>query len=312
MGWGETKMAGNHIIECPKCGHENEATTASCANCHIDLKWALEHWGQYVTGAETAHAPLILVSDDDIDTGEITTLILKRGDYRTAQALDGPTTLALAEQLRPDLIVTDIMKPGMSGIEMISHLRVHPALRDIPVIVLSAGTGFERVSAAVEAGAACYLCKPNHPRRLLQVVSAVLAGAQLPPLILLVHGEIKRVEAIDTALVRAGCREWFEHDGEAAMRWARFLKPDLIVVASHLSDMSGLDLLAQLKADPSVSDIPVVVLAEESEPELQQQAMELGAHGVYSGPLHAEELWEVIRRTLGIEGPDPAGQSGAK
>jgi DNA-binding NarL/FixJ family response regulator len=57
-----------------------------------------------------------------------------------------------------------------------------------------------------------------------------------------------------------------------------------------MQDANGLDLLAQLKADPDVSSIPVLMLGNDPEAELERRARELGAYGVYIGPLDADKL----------------------
>jgi two-component system alkaline phosphatase synthesis response regulator PhoP len=72
--------------------------------------------------------------------------------------------------------LTDFMKPGMTGDEMISRLKSDPALSDIPVTVLAAGATDERIRMAMEAGATRYLIKPIGPDDLLAAVEEVLGG----------------------------------------------------------------------------------------------------------------------------------------
>ncbi len=292
-------------VECPKCGNQNDASAKTCANCGIDLKWALEHWSQYVSGPEEGHPPLILVSDDDPVTMELLGMMLEGAGYRVTAMIppavpyyggDGHEVLELAEHLLPDLITTDFAKPGMRGDEMIARLRSNPVLRDIPVVVISAGCMDDRFGAAMEAGATWYLCKPCHPHDLVLAVASILNDR---PVVQFVHDEIPG--GMYRTLGKNGYLVWaFRHRGDT-VRWVRLVKPDVIAVAFRLSDGEGLDVLAKLKADPGVSDIPVVMLAEEPDPELQRRAMELGAYGVYTGPLDADKLPEVLRAALGEE-----------
>jgi CheY-like chemotaxis protein len=285
-------------VRCPKCGNQNDASAKTCASCGIDLEWALEHWSQYVSGPEEGYPPLILISDDEPNTMTLIGMILERAGYRTARANSGggQQTLELAGHLLPDLITTDFMKPGMRGDEMIARLRSNPVLRDIPVMMLSAGCMDDRIKAAMEAGATWYLCKPFLPHDLVSAVASILNDR---PVVQFVHDEIPG--GMYRTLGKKGYLVWaFRHRGDT-VRWVRLVKPDVIAVAFHLSDGEGLDVLAKLKADPGVSDIPVVMLAKKPDPALQQRAMESGAYGVYTGPLDADKLPEVLRAALGEE-----------
>jgi CheY-like chemotaxis protein len=173
-------MADDSAIECPQCGHKGVPSEKGwgtlCAHCGIDLKWALERGSRYWTEGSASRSPLILLSEDEPAMLQLLGLILQQAGYRVARALDAFVTLELAGRLQPDLIITDFMKPGMRGDEMISRLRSDPALCDIPVIVLSAGATDERVRMAMEAGVTRYLFKPIAPNALLAAVEAVLGG----------------------------------------------------------------------------------------------------------------------------------------
>ncbi len=171
-------------VRCPKCGNQNDASAKTCANCGIDLEWALEYWSQYVSGPEEGYPPLILVSDDAPGAMVLTGMILERAGYRVTAMIppavryygDGHEVLELAGHLLPDLITTDFMKPGMRGDEMIARLRSNPVLRDIPVMVISSGCTDDRIKTAMEAGATRYLCKPFLPHELVSAVASILDG----------------------------------------------------------------------------------------------------------------------------------------
>ncbi len=103
----------------------------------------------------------ILIIDDDLAVRlRLCDLLALAGDFDVDECADGPSGLARAEEFRPDLVLLDIMMPGMTGFEVCARLRASPATREVPVIVLSAAEESEAMIRALEAGADDFLRKP--------------------------------------------------------------------------------------------------------------------------------------------------------
>lgn len=127
----------------------------------------------------------VLVVDDDPTIAEVVATYLARAGIDVEQAADGVTALAVAGRVRPDLVVLDLMLPGLSGLEVCRRLR--QARPDLPVIMLTAlGEESDRI-LGLETGADDYLVKPFSPRELVLRVQSVLrrtgdlpAGPGLP------------------------------------------------------------------------------------------------------------------------------------
>lgn len=117
-------------------------------------------------------APTILVCDDDPSLRELVRAVLGPR-YRFVEAADGIEALALAREERPDLIVLDVMLPGLSGIEVLEQIRGDAALRSLPVVVITAWSHAE-VEAHV-AGADRFVSKPFDPDLLSAAVEEMLA-----------------------------------------------------------------------------------------------------------------------------------------
>ena len=113
----------------------------------------------------------VLVVDDDAKTVELVKLYLKRDGYRVLTAYDGIEALRLAREGRPDLIVLDLMLPGINGLEICRTLR---AESDVPVIMLTAKTTDQDKLVGLDLGADDYVTKPFSPRELAARVRAVL------------------------------------------------------------------------------------------------------------------------------------------
>ena len=113
----------------------------------------------------------VLVVDDDVKTVELVKLYLNRDGYRVITAGDGNEALRLARENHPDLIVLDLMLPGMNGLEVCRILREES---DVPIIMLTALTTDEDRLKGLELGADDYVTKPFSPRELAARVRAVL------------------------------------------------------------------------------------------------------------------------------------------
>jgi class 3 adenylate cyclase len=123
-------------------------------------------------------APLVLVVDDNADMRGYVERILRK-EYRIILAKDGAEAFEQARRLRPELIVTDVMMPKMSGHDLLQAVRADKGLRSIPVIFLTARAGTEARVESLEAGADDYLSKPFDELELLaRVGNLIRARAQ--------------------------------------------------------------------------------------------------------------------------------------
>lgn len=115
---------------------------------------------EVVPPAAASHgAPLVLVVEDNADMGDFIRSSLEPA-YRVALALDGAQGLQQALALKPDLVLTDLMMPGMGGDELLRALRAAPALTDLPVVILTAKADTGQRARLLREGADDYLIKP--------------------------------------------------------------------------------------------------------------------------------------------------------
>ena len=115
--------------------------------------------------------PTILVGDDDPSLRELIRAVLGQR-YQFVEAADGREVLAVTREVRPDLIVLDVMLPGLSGIEVLDILRADEELRTTPVVVITAWSHAE--VDAWTAGADRFVSKPFDPDELSSAVEELL------------------------------------------------------------------------------------------------------------------------------------------
>jgi two-component system phosphate regulon response regulator PhoB len=122
----------------------------------------------------TREPPKILVVDDEPPLREL--VIVTLGDaYACVEVGDGDAALEQLREDRYDLVIIDVMMPGRSGIEVLHEMRSDDALRDVPVVVMSAWQSSQDVDAALAAGANGFLAKPFLLDDLESTVREVIA-----------------------------------------------------------------------------------------------------------------------------------------
>ena len=117
----------------------------------------------------------VLVVDDEPMARTMLRLILVRAGFDVREAEDGKTALAEVARIIPDLMILDIMMPGIDGFEVCSKLRGDVNTSDLPIIMLSAKTDAQSVEKGLQLGANRYLTKPVGPDELTKHVREVLS-----------------------------------------------------------------------------------------------------------------------------------------
>ena len=123
---------------------------------------------------------MILIVDDDPDIRTVLIHKLQQAGHDTWPAVDGPSGLAAAETLVPDLALLDWMLPGMSGLEVCRALRADHRLKHVPVLLFSARDQESDLEWAYAAGADEFVSKPFSPRRMLERINALLPPGAVP------------------------------------------------------------------------------------------------------------------------------------
>ena len=116
----------------------------------------------------------ILVVDDEPDVLELVVFHLKKEKYKVAIADNGDKALKIAREQVPNLIILDLMLPGISGLEICQLLKQNPKTTEIPILMLTARAGEEDRVRGLELGAHDYVTKPFSPRELVLRVNNLL------------------------------------------------------------------------------------------------------------------------------------------
>ncbi|MCS7258087.1 MAG: response regulator [candidate division WOR-3 bacterium] len=116
----------------------------------------------------------ILLVEDDKNLSEIVKFHLERIGFKVTVVTDGVSMFNELRQAKPDLIILDIMLPGLDGYKLCGLLKNYEPYKDIPIIIFTARTGEDAQKLAQEMGCDAFLTKPFNPTTLLSTINRVL------------------------------------------------------------------------------------------------------------------------------------------
>ena len=257
----------------------------------------------------------ILVVDDIEANVRLLEAKLSAEYYQVLSATDGPTALALAAAEHPDIILLDVMMPGMDGFQVCRRLKDDPATRHIPVVLVTALDGRADRIAGLEAGADEFLTKPiddlvmfarvRSLTRLKLVIDelqareasgrrmGVIAGAAAR-----LAGTGGRVLIVDdnerqgqrmSAELGVEHRPVVETDPEKAHLTARG-PVDLVIINIAAKAFDGLRFAAGLRSDPATRHLPILTVFDADDRVRAVKALELGVNDLLPRPVDPQEL----------------------
>ena len=123
----------------------------------------------------------ILLIEDNVQNRYLATFLLEKIGHRVISAPDGPQGIALAETLRPDLILLDIQLPGMDGYAVAGALRLLPTLRTTPIVAVTSYAMLGDREKSLAAGCNGYIEKPINPETFTEEIARFLPGRPPSP-----------------------------------------------------------------------------------------------------------------------------------
>ena len=122
-------------------------------------------------------ATVLIVDDNESNVALIRSMLLDQG-YEVRIARDGTGAMESVQQRRPDVILLDVMMPGMNGLQVLDRLKLDRKTTDIPVIMVTGKVEDADLLAGYENGADYYITKPFTPSQLLYALGLLIGGAE--------------------------------------------------------------------------------------------------------------------------------------
>jgi signal transduction histidine kinase/DNA-binding response OmpR family regulator len=258
----------------------------------------------------------ILVVDDHPNTA--TTLaraISQLGDgINVISATSGQQALEYANEDTVDVLITDMMMPGMNGLELIEHLQAHPAGRPLHIILMTAYDvpGLKETTRRLNIHNT--IIKPVPTERICQIVKQVLenmgpadvpAGTPETPhhfKIMIADDIPDNVNLLSRFISNEGYAYIVASNGVEVLEKARLEMPDLILLDVNMPEKDGFTALKELREDPEIRHIPVIILtAARPSPSDIHSGLSLGADDYVTKPFDKRELLARIRTKLRVK-----------
>lgn len=215
----------------------------------------------------------IVLVEDEKTLANLIELRLGRAGYKVETAYDGQKGLDLILKSNPDLVLLDIMLPGLSGFDILNKLKEEHLLPNLPIIIISNSGQSLELQRAVDLGARDYLIKVNFtPDEVLEKVEKVLQGkteikSTNKHCILLVEDEKILADSIERKFIQKHHRIFKAVNASEARKALGDEKIDLILLDIILPDINGFQFLEELKKDKKTKDIPVIIISNLGEKE---------------------------------------------
>ncbi len=232
--------------------------------------------------------PSVLLVDDSETFRHALREALEPVGYRIHLAAHGEDGLRQAAALRPNAMIVDQHMPGLDGAAVIRRLRLDPALRHTPCLLLTADEGADAELRALEAGADAFARKQDDVDMILARVAAMLRsataslpehGASLlgPKRVLLVDDSPNVLAELGVALRDDGYDVVPARNGEQALELLSVQAVDAVLMDVQMPGLGGLETCRRIKAAPAMRDIPVVLLTAEDGRASMLAGLEAGA-----------------------------------
>lgn len=245
--------------------------------------------------------------------------------FGVLQASSGPEALEMAVREKPDIILLDVMMPGMDGFEVCRRLRAMPETSHVPIIMVTALDQQKDRVEGLEAGADDFLTKPVDDVALFARVKSLVrlkmltdelrmreetgqriglvgedqdaeVSAENGQILLLDDRTLSRRRIVETLSQKHSVTT--AEDGDDIMRLASTSDFDIIIVSLSLEDADGLRLCSQLRSHDATRSVPVIVLVEEGNVERLVRALDMGVNDYVVRPIERHELMARVRTQL--------------
>ena len=264
--------------------------------------------------------PRIMVADDEPRFVRLLTNILEPADFSIASAPNGEVTLRMIEQAVPDLLILDLLLPGMDGWEVLKTLRARASTRRLPILVVTA-LGADDAERTLALGADEYLSKPISPSVLIDTVNRLIGDAERRrreateafadtgagrsseadtgrPRILIVEDNPVNLELMADLLLPHGFEVHSCGDGREVLRLAKAHHPHLILLDINLPNIDGLTLARMLREDPETRAMAILAISAYDMAGDKERILQAGCDEFIPKPIDIGTFFETVSAIL--------------
>jgi len=255
----------------------------------------------------------ILTVDDSKTVRIIVKKAFKTYDCEIIEASNGVEGLATAAKETPDVILLDVTMPVMDGVEMLTKLKSDPALKSIPVIMLTAEGGRDNVLKIAKIGVRDYIVKPFKEELLIEKVGRIIDLKPIsegsgkarsifdPASILVVDDKPAIVAQIQDGIKHTPWKiTGVNTTGEAIDHCTKNV-PDLVIISLSLPDEAAFTLFRILRTNVKTKYTPIFGLVVKTDTVAQQTAQQVGFTSIVTKPIEVNELEAKIAKAMNLD-----------
>ncbi len=273
-------------------------------------------------GPGSGQPRILVVEDNEVAALQILSVLEERG-YLVTVATGGGEAIESVKHQVPDAIVLDLMMPEIDGFQVLEEIRSDERTSAVPVLVLTskeltaedhARLTQNNIQELIQKGSVDRGQLLKHVDELLGRPSAPAPAAAEPAgrpaasakpstggPVLVVEDDPSNMLVITAILDEIGCRYLTAEDGRQAVKLAKQFRPGLVLMDIELPELSGLDAAKQIKADPTLGDVPLVAVTAKAMKGDQETILAAGFDDYVSKPFDTAVLESNIRRWLSLE-----------
>ncbi|MFK7839583.1 MAG: PleD family two-component system response regulator [Bdellovibrionales bacterium] len=269
----------------------------------------------------------VLVVDDILPNVKLLEAKLTSEYYDVLTATNGEEALQLVESNSPDLILLDVMMPGMDGFEVCNRIKQDPVFAHIPVVMVTALTDTEDKVRGLECGADDFLSKPINDTALMARVRSLVRlkmttdewrvrentanqlgvvegssnvmkeSSDKASILMIEDKDFEERKIIDT-LKQDEHKIIAVHSGMDLMSHIAEEQFDLIIISLNLEDEDGLRLCSHLRSNEKTRNTPILMIGEEQDMDRIANGLEIGAHDYVMRPVERSEMLARVRTQI--------------
>ncbi len=237
----------------------------------------------------------ILLFEDDAIQIELIKKHLEPEGHIVVVAKKGKEGIELAREDRPDLILMDMIMPGMHGLEAAIKLKEDPQTSEIPIVALTFVGSPKFVQECYRAGIVGYIKKPYNPKILLENVERIVGKPERRiARIMMIARSSRLATMLEMKLVRQGYRVSAFSSAEKCLESLSKQKPDAVLLDISLPEKDVASVFGELVKEEAAGDVPVVIFSpQENKEGLESAVARWGAQGYLTSAL---EIGNVMRK----------------
>lgn len=256
----------------------SKAAAFSAKECEEALKEELE-LPEILLPENREAQSLVLVVDDDINSNELISVVLREAGYSTASLHNGKDVLEVAKKLKPDVITLDVLLPDTSGWNVLKQLKSDLDTTSIPVLIISVTDNNE---LGVALGATYSFTKPVRRVELLDSLREITGKFSFDePKVLIIDDDENAVELLSSMIESEGFEIVKAYSGQAGLdKLFSEQQPDILILDLLMPEISGFEIISRLRDGEQTKDIPLIVCTagEFTEKNIEKLNGELKGH----------------------------------